>query len=109
MRVGIVTASLALVLVSGALASSPRTAYVPLNVRPAITLTIGQHRTFTTVQAPVGTVIACLGRGLRAEQKVPATAARHAVSVGMFKKGGGSVRLTIRRQSRSHILVLCGS
>ena len=39
--------------------------YVPLNVRPTVSLTVGQARMFTPAEAPTGAVIACVATGLR--------------------------------------------
>jgi hypothetical protein len=109
-RLPVIATVVALLSTSTAFASSSHlSAYVPLNVPPAISLHAGEHRTFSAVTAPTGTVVACRNRGIRAELKVPPVTA-HALksfSAIAFKNGGGSAQIHITRRSLNRIVVTC--
>jgi len=80
--------------------------YVPLNVRPTVSLTVGQARMFTPAEAPTGAVIACVATGLRVEERVPSTTAASHTVFG-WRKGGPSIQLTVSRRSRIAIKAVC--
>ena len=109
-RLPAVAAGIALLATPAAFASSsPVAGYVPLDVRPDISLHAGQRRTFSAAAAPTGTVVACLNRGVRAELRVPPLTEHglRAFSAIAFKKGGASAQIHITRRSLNSVAVTC--
>jgi hypothetical protein len=82
---------------------------VPLNLTPAISLHVGQQRILDAAIAPTGTVVACIGNGVRVELKVPPVPAHGAQGYSAigFKKNHRPAVIHITRRSKNHTVVVC--